>query len=88
VTAIECMLALTVLLGAILSVGGLIEHVPAYARLMRRRWAARRARQLRRQLIADPWSGAIVRQPRYFTTQWTATTGRAYRAYAESRQSQ
>lgn len=91
IVRIEFLLALTVALGILFSVGAVIgaaaEHGPAYVRLLRKQWAASRSRRLRRQVICDPWAGAVVKHQRYFTPHWNATVGRAYRAYAAARQS-
>lgn len=46
---------------------------------------ASRLRKLRNVPLPDPWSGAIVKQPKYFTPHWNATVGRAYRAMAADR---
>ncbi len=83
-TRVEFMLFLIVLFGTLFSIGAalgaLIEHAPAYLRLIRRRLAARRARELRREILCDPWSGAVVKHRKYFTPHWNAAVGRAYRA--------
>lgn len=41
---------------------------------------ASRLRKLRREPLPDPWSGAIVQHQKFYTSNWTAAVGRAYRS--------
>lgn len=52
---------------------------------IRRRFVARRARRLRREVIEAPWDGAIVKRPTYYTPHWNGAVGRAYRGIAAQR---
>ena len=44
----------------------------------KKRGASRR----KRGVLPAPWDGAIVRQPKFYASNWTASVGRAYRAMA------
>jgi len=61
------------------------RFVRAIGSFLRRRVVVRRARRLRRERLPDPWTGGIVREPKYFVPSWNATIGRAYRAWAAER---
>lgn len=43
----------------------------------------RRTRNLRRELLPDPWSGGIVRHQKFYVTHWRPIVGRAYRTMNE-----
>ena len=40
---------------------------------------ASRLRKLRNVPLPDPWSGAIVRQRKFYISHWSSAVGRAYR---------
>lgn len=43
----------------------------------------RRTRNLRKQVLPDPWSGGIVRERKFYVTNWRPVVGRAYRTMNE-----